>query len=77
MSDTPWDLDELHLVGAFLRKPPPELAIVPLEKEAILAGARRLAAPDAVRRSPVRVSDTGGGPDGPRLFEVGELDSAS
>src|SRR5205823_5536641 len=77
VSDTPWDLDELHLVGAFLRKPSPELVIVPLEKEAILAGARRVAAPEAVRRSPVRVSDTGGGPDGPRLFEVGELDSAS
>ena len=68
VSDTPWDLDELHLVGAFLRKPSPELAIVPLEQEAILAGARRVAAPDAVRRSPVPVSDTGTGPDRRRLF---------
>ena len=34
------DLDELYLVARFLRRPPPELTIVPLEREAILAGAR-------------------------------------
>jgi len=40
-SDEPGDLDELHLVGTFLRRPPAELAIVPLERGAILtAGAR-------------------------------------
>jgi DNA polymerase-3 subunit epsilon len=68
VSDTHGDLDELHLVGTFLRKPGPELAIVPLEKDAILAGARRVATPAVVRRSRVPVSDTGPGPEEPRLF---------
>jgi DNA polymerase III subunit epsilon len=68
VSDTNGDLDELHLVGTFLRKPGPELAIVPLAKDAILAGARRVATPTAVRRSRVPVSDTRTGPDEPRLF---------
>jgi DNA polymerase-3 subunit epsilon len=68
VSDTQGDLDELHLVGTFLRKPGPELAIVPLEKDAILAGARRVATPAAVRRGHVPVSDTETGPDEPRLF---------
>jgi DNA polymerase III epsilon subunit family exonuclease len=35
------DLDELLLVARFLRRPPPELAIVPLEREAILAAAAK------------------------------------
>ena len=68
VSDTPGDLDELHLVGTFLRKPGPELAIVPLEKEAILAAARRVSTPAAVRQSRVPVSDTRPGPGEPRLF---------
>src|SRR5205814_839763 len=38
-------LDELFLVGSFLRKPGPELRIVPLEQEVILRSARRPAAP--------------------------------
>jgi DNA polymerase III epsilon subunit family exonuclease len=37
------DLDELLLVDSFLRRPPPELRAVPLEREAVLAAARRLA----------------------------------
>jgi DNA polymerase-3 subunit epsilon len=37
------DLDELLLVDSFLRRPPPELRVVPLEREAILATARKLA----------------------------------
>ncbi len=37
------DLDELLLVDSFLRRPPPELRVAPLEREAILAAARRLA----------------------------------
>jgi DNA polymerase III epsilon subunit family exonuclease len=68
VSDTHGDLDELHLVGTFLRKPGPELAIVPLDKDAILAGARRVATPPPVRRRRVPVSDTGSGPEEPRLF---------
>jgi DNA polymerase III subunit epsilon len=39
------DLDELFLVGQFLRRPPPELRVVPLEQEAILRAARWAAAP--------------------------------
>jgi DNA polymerase III subunit epsilon len=42
------DLDELYLVGRFLRHPPAELSIVPLEREAILSAARRV--PVAARR---------------------------
>ena len=37
------DLEELLLVDSFLRRPPPELRATPLEREAILAAARRLA----------------------------------
>lgn len=38
------EIDELLLLDGFLRRPPPELRIVPLEREAILHAARRLAA---------------------------------
>ena len=37
------DLDELLLVDSFLRRPPPELRVAPLEREAIFDAARRLA----------------------------------
>jgi DNA polymerase III epsilon subunit family exonuclease len=37
------DLDELLLVDSFLRRPPPELRVASLEREAILGAARRLA----------------------------------
>ena len=47
------DLDELYLVGTFLRKPPAELTIVPLEKEAILRAAARAAAYATPPRTPV------------------------
>jgi DNA polymerase-3 subunit epsilon len=36
-SDRPEDTDELLLVGSFLRRPPPELRVVPLSADAILA----------------------------------------
>jgi DNA polymerase III epsilon subunit family exonuclease len=63
------DLDELFLIGTFLRRPPPELAVVPLEREAILTAARRVTAPRALRRSGhVPVSDTRPGPEEARLF---------
>ena len=38
------DVDELFLVARFLRHPPPEMTIVPLEREAILAAAGRAVA---------------------------------
>jgi DNA polymerase-3 subunit epsilon len=37
------DLDELLLVDSFLRRPPPELHVTPLERGAILGAARRSA----------------------------------
>jgi DNA polymerase III epsilon subunit family exonuclease len=37
------DLDEILLVDSFLRRPPPELHVTPLERAAILEAARRLA----------------------------------
>ncbi len=43
-----FDLDELLLVDSFLRKPPPELRCVPLDRERIYAAAtemRSLSAP--------------------------------
>jgi DNA polymerase III epsilon subunit family exonuclease len=36
--------DEVALLGTFLRRPPPELRSAPLERDAILAAARRVAA---------------------------------
>jgi DNA polymerase-3 subunit epsilon len=36
------DLDELLLVDSFLRRPPPELRVAPLERGGILAAAQRL-----------------------------------
>ncbi|HSK15919.1 MAG TPA: exonuclease domain-containing protein [Gaiellaceae bacterium] len=36
----PEDASELDLVGSFLRRPPPELAVVPLDERAILAALR-------------------------------------
>jgi DNA polymerase III epsilon subunit family exonuclease len=44
------DLDELLLVARFLRRPTPELAIVPLERDAILAAARRVSRGAAATR---------------------------
>jgi DNA polymerase-3 subunit epsilon len=38
------ELDELLLLDSFLRRPPPELRVVPLRREAILDAAARLAA---------------------------------
>src|SRR6185437_1814406 len=45
VSDTAGDLDELFLVGTFLRKPSAELQIVPLRKDAILAAMARCQTP--------------------------------
>jgi DNA polymerase III epsilon subunit family exonuclease len=53
-NDEHGDLDELFLVGTFLRKPPPEMQIVPLDAASILAAATRAAAPPAPRQAPGR-----------------------
>jgi DNA polymerase III epsilon subunit family exonuclease len=62
-ADTHGDLDELFLVGMFLRRPTPELRIVPLNATAILAAAKRAAAPEPPRparqRKPVPVPAAG------------------
>jgi excinuclease UvrABC nuclease subunit len=47
----PGDLDELFLVGTFLRRPTPELKIVPLEKNAILALAAAVASAQATPKA--------------------------
>ena len=60
------DLDELLLVGSFLRKPPPELRVVPLELDAILRAAERVRASSGR----VPVSDTRSA-TGPRPQETG------
>jgi excinuclease UvrABC nuclease subunit len=61
------DLDELFLVGTFLRKPPPELRIVPLDKEAILRAARSAAVPPPARAGRGRTPAPARG-DEARLF---------
>ena len=68
-SDTAGDLDELLLVGTFLRKPPPELQIVPLEKDAILRAAARSVAAQARAPAPARARRLAPAPEGgSRLF---------
>src|SRR5919204_104581 len=54
------DLDELFLIGTFLRRPPPELQIVPLERDAILAAVSR--ATTSRYRIPGRVRERRSGP---------------
>jgi hypothetical protein len=46
----PEDLDDLLLVGTFLRRPPPELRVAALERAAILKQAAAL--PPALRQPP-------------------------
>jgi hypothetical protein len=50
VSDTVVSLDELFLVGTFLRRPPAELQIVPLDKDAILSAMQRCQTPGEVRK---------------------------
>src|SRR4051812_2789 len=45
------DLDELFLIGTFLRKPPPELKVVPLEREKVLYAATEMRPLSAPRRA--------------------------
>ena len=68
-TEEPGDLDELFLVGTFLRRPPAEMFVVPLEKQAILAAAVRATAPRAgVPGGRVPGSDPKPTPDEPSLF---------
>jgi hypothetical protein len=46
----PEQTDELFLIGTFLRRPPPELRVAPLDVEAILRLAAAL--PPALRQPP-------------------------
>jgi DNA polymerase III epsilon subunit family exonuclease len=66
VSESVVSLDELFLVGTFIRRPPAELQIVPLDKGMILSAMQRCQTPPKARSSPnssVRhrsaVSDTG------------------
>jgi len=43
-------LDELFLVGTFIRRPPAELQIVPLDRDMILSAMRRTQSPGSVRK---------------------------
>ena len=63
-SDPGTCLDELLLLGSFLRKPPPELRVVPLELDAILHAAERVRA----LSGRVPVSDTRPRPQETGLF---------
>ena len=68
-TEEPGDLDELFLVGTFLRRPPAEMFVVPLEKHAILAAAARATAPRAgVPTGRVPGPDPKPTPDEPSLF---------
>ena len=65
VSESGVSLDELFLVGTFLRRPPAELQIVPLDKDLILKAMQRCQTPKAGRgsansgvRHRVAVSDT-------------------
>jgi DNA polymerase III epsilon subunit family exonuclease len=67
--DEPADLDELFLVGTFLRRPPPELAVVPLERDAILRTAERVRARHVQQHAREHVTRRAAVADaGPRLF---------
>ncbi|MDX6486963.1 MAG: polymerase subunit epsilon [Gaiellaceae bacterium] len=61
--DPPGDLDELFLVGTFLRKPPAEVAIVPLEKDAILRAMARCQTPLATPHAKSGVRHRSAEPD--------------
>ena len=64
----PGDLDELLLVGAFLRRPPAELRVVALEKRAILAAAARVTQPPPARAAKSPDNGREAAPGEPSLF---------
>ena len=61
-SDTVNDIDELFLIGTFLRRPPPELQIVPLEKDAIVRAMTRCPTPRDARKPKSGARPAAGGP---------------
>jgi DNA polymerase-3 subunit epsilon len=65
VSDTRGDLDELLLVGTFLRRPGAELQIVPLERDAIIAAMARC-------QTPVSKSNSKTAPQKTELRATGE-----
>jgi hypothetical protein len=68
-AEEPGDLDELFLVGTFLRRPPAEMFVVPLQRDAILRAAARVSAPKAkVSRGHDPGSDPMAASDEPSLF---------
>ena len=70
VSDTVTDLEQLFLIGTFLRRPPAELQIVPLEKDAILRAMSRCQTPreGRARRSEAGPPARAPGPTGESLF---------
>jgi excinuclease UvrABC nuclease subunit len=68
--DEPGDLDELFLIGTFLRRPPPELTVVPLRKDAILSAADRSRNPPRgrVQKGRDRPEAASSNPDAAALF---------
>jgi DNA polymerase III epsilon subunit family exonuclease len=68
VSNTNGDLDELFLVGTFLRKPPPELEIVPLRKDAILAAMSRCQTRNREKQAARRRRDAAVHSQEPSLF---------
>jgi DNA polymerase III epsilon subunit family exonuclease len=62
-------LDELYLVGTFLRRPPAELQVVPLDKDMILSAVQRTQSPGIVRKANGKVRPrSGSDPTDPSLF---------
>ncbi len=68
VSDTSGDLDELLLVGTFLRRPGAELQIVPLERDAIIAAMARCQTSVSKSNSKTGLQKTELRPAGESLF---------
>jgi DNA polymerase III subunit epsilon len=68
-SESVVSLDELFLVGTFIRRPPAELQIVPLDKDMILSAMRRTQSPPEPRRQNSGAKPRkGSGPEAQSLF---------
>ncbi|HYA08965.1 MAG TPA: exonuclease domain-containing protein, partial [Gaiellaceae bacterium] len=68
---SPGTQDELLLIATFLQRPPPELRVTPLEREAILRAAGALAVANVARpREHARAPRAPAPPSAPPLFEA-------